>query len=115
MTGIDFATEVFSNKNIIMIDHDFKDGKFNWGVLCLHLLAKEKEVNPGFTTDIGHDELYWIEDFLQQMCRIKNPSLFNVVKSTFLVKTAIEGITDSSTTSRGEHIKTFRNAIGFDD
>ena len=59
-------------------------------------------------------ELYWIEDFIQQMCRIKNPDLLNIGKSKFLLKAAIEGITDNST-SKGEHVRTFRNALGFDD
>jgi len=108
MTELDFKSEVFSKKNIVMIDHYF--GK---GVLCLHLLAKP---NPqrGFSINISGKELYWIEDFIQQMCRMKNPELRNIGKSKFLLKAAIEGITDN-TSSRGERVRTFRNALGFDD
>lgn len=117
MTGANFKQEVFNKKNIVMIDHNFKDGRFDWGKLSLHLLAKPKTAHRGFSINIDGDELYWIEDFIQQMCRIKNPQLYNIGKKNFLLKTAIEGITDG-TVSKGippERIRTFRNVIGFDD
>jgi hypothetical protein len=31
----------------------------------LHLLAKPKETQRGFSINIGDKELYWIEDFIQ--------------------------------------------------
>jgi hypothetical protein len=83
-------------------------------VLCLHLLARPKETQRGFSKEVGHKELYWIEDFIQQMCRIKNPELCNVAKSVFLLKTSIEGLTDG-TPVRGVRIQSFRNALGIDD
>jgi hypothetical protein len=83
-------------------------------VLCLHLLARPKETQRGFSKDVGEKELYWIEDFIQQMCRMKNPDLCNVAKSTFLLKTSIEGLTDG-TSHRGERIQSFRNALGIDE
>jgi len=106
--------EVFSNKTIVMILSKLMEEK---GVLCLHLLAKPKEVQQGFSINIGDKELYWIEDFIQRMCRIKNPDLLNKGKGKFLGKAAIKGLTDNST-SRGvlpQAIRTFRNALGFDD
>jgi hypothetical protein len=36
------------------------------------------------------------------------------VLASFSMKTAIEGITDS-VHNRGEHVRTFRNALGIDD
>ena len=62
-------------------------------MLCLHLLAKPKPTQKGFTINISDKQLYWIEDYIQQTCRIKNPYLLNIGKSKFLLKTAIEGIT----------------------
>jgi hypothetical protein len=84
------------------------------GVLCLHLLAKPKDAQRGFSKDVSTKELFWLEDFIQQMCRMKNPDLCNIGKSTFLLKAAIEGLTDG-TAARGAHIHTFRNALGIDN
>jgi hypothetical protein len=111
MTARDFRTEVFNDRNLLrMITTIAKDR----GILCLHLLAKPKEVQRGFSTDVDARELYWIEDFIQQMCRIKNPDLYNIAKSTFLLKASIEGLTDG-TAHRGERIQSFRNAIGVEE
>jgi hypothetical protein len=77
-------------------------------------LAKTLPKQPGFTINIDSKELFWIEDFIQQACRIKNPDLLNIGKSKFLLRTAIEGITDN-TSGRGENVRTFRNALGVDD
>jgi hypothetical protein len=110
MTGRDFRTEVFNDRNLLTIITDFAKGR---GVLCLHLLARPKETQRGFSKDIGDKELFWIEDFIQQMCRMKNPDLCNIAKSTFLLKTSIEGLTDG-TAHRGERIQSFRNALGVD-
>jgi hypothetical protein len=45
MTKRDFRTEVFNDKNTVMIFRHFMEPK---GVLCLHLLAKPKEAQRGF-------------------------------------------------------------------
>jgi hypothetical protein len=111
MTERTFRKEVFTDRNMLMIIAKLTK---EHGVLCLHLLAKPKSGQRGFSTNIRGKELYWIEDFIQQTCRMKNPELYNLGKSRFLLKTAIEGITDGSA-SRGEHITTFRNALGIDD
>jgi hypothetical protein len=111
MTERDFRTEVFNSRNMVLILSKFLAEK---GVLCLHLLARPREAQRGFSKNISGKELYWTEDFIQQMCRIKNPYFYNIGKSKFLLKTAIEGITDN-TISRGEHVQTIRNALGIDD
>ena len=111
MTERDFRTEVFNDRNTVMIFKHFLEER---GVLCLHLLAKPKATQRGFSLNIDDKELFWIEDYIQQTCRIKNPYLLNIGKSKFLLKTAIEGITDAAS-SRGEHVKTFRNALGIDN
>jgi hypothetical protein len=114
MTERDFKTEVFTDRNMLMIRDRLVE---EHGVLCLHLLAKPKQQQRGFSQNISGRELYWIEDFIQQMCRIRNPDFFNLSKSKFLLKAAIEGITDG-TANPGippERIRTFRKAIGFDD
>jgi hypothetical protein len=103
MTGRDFRTEVFNDRNLLTIITDFAKGR---GVLCLHLLARPKGTQRGFSKDIGDKELFWIEGFIQQMCRMKNPDLCNIAKSTFLLKTSIEGLTDG-TAHRGERIQSF--------
>jgi hypothetical protein len=107
-TGVDFRSEVFNYKNRFMILRYLQDQK---GVLCLHLLAKPKPSQQGFTRHISEDELYWIEDYIQQTCRIKNPELLNIGKSTFLLRATIEGITDDNP-SWGGNVKTFKNALG---
>lgn len=111
MTERDFRTEVFNDRNTVMIFKHFLEER---GVLCLHLLAKPKPTQSGFSINISDKELYWIEDYIQQTCRIKNPYLLNIGKSKFLLKTAIEGITDN-TVGRGQNVQTFRNALGVDD
>jgi hypothetical protein len=111
MTERDFRREVFNDRNTVMIFKHFLEER---GVLCLHLLAKPKPAQQGFTTNVSDKELFWIEDYIQQTCRIKNPYLLNIGKSKFLLRTAIEGITDSAH-SRGDHVRTFRNALGIDD
>ncbi len=111
MTERDFRTEVFNDRNTVMIFKHFLEER---GVLCLHLLAKPKTTQRGFSINISDKELYWIEDYIQQTCRIKNPYLLNIGKSKFLLKTAIEGITDS-TVGRGQNVQTFRNVLGIDD
>ena len=111
MTCRDFRTEVFNDRNLLRIITTIAKDR---GVLCLHLLAKPKEVQRGFSKDVGDRELYWIEDFIQQMCRIKNPDLYNIAKSTFLLKASIEGLTDG-TAHMGDRIQSFRNALGVED
>jgi hypothetical protein len=100
MTGRDFRTEVFNDRNLLTIITTIARER---GVLCLHLLARPKETQRGFSKDVG-----------EKMCRMKNPDLCNVAKSTFLLKTSIEGLTDG-TSHRGERIQSFRNALGIDD
>jgi hypothetical protein len=111
MTERDFRTEVFNDRNTVMIFKHFLEER---GVLCLHLLAKPKPTQRGFSINISDKELFWIEDYIQQTCRIKNPYLLNIGKSKFLLKTAIEGITDDHVV-RGENVRTFRNVLGIDD
>jgi hypothetical protein len=110
MTERDFRTEVFNDRNTVMIFKHFLEER---GVLCLHLLAKPKQTQRGFSINVSDKELFWLEDYIQQTCRIKNPYLLNIGKSKFLLKTAIQGITDS-TVSRGANVTTFRNALGID-
>ena len=111
MTNRDFRTEVFNDRNTVMIFKHFLEER---GVLCLHLLARAKAKQKGFSINIDTAELFWLEDYIQQTCRIKNPYLLNIGKSKFLLKTAIEGITDN-TSGRGENVKTFRNALGIEN
>jgi len=111
MTSRDFRTEVFNDRNLLRIITTIAK---DTGVLCLHLLARPKDVHRGFSKDISDKELYWIEDFIQQMCRMKNPDLCNISKSTFLLKASIEGLTDG-TSHRSDRIKSFRNAVGIED
>jgi hypothetical protein len=114
MTEREFKTEVFTDRNMLMI----RDRLVNeHGVLCLHLLENQKQSGEDFHKTSVVESCTWIEDFIQQMCRIKNPEFFNLSKSKFLLKAAIEGITDG-TANPGippERIRTFRKAIGFDD
>jgi hypothetical protein len=110
MTGRDFRTEVFNKNNVVTILTHFVNAR---GALCLHLLARPKETQRRFSKDVDDKELFWIEDFIQQMCRIKNPDLCNIAKSTFLLKASIEGLTDG-TPHRSERIQSFRNALGVD-
>jgi hypothetical protein len=106
MTGRNFREEVFNDRNNLTILTHFAKER---GALCLHLLARPKETQRGFSKDVEDKELFWIEDFIQQMCRMKNPDLCNVAKSTFLLKTSIECLTDG-TSHRGAHVQSFRNA-----
>jgi len=111
MTCRDFRTEVFNDRNLVTIITTIAKER---GVLCLHLLARPKVAQRGFSADVGDKELFWIEDFIQQMCRMKNPDLCNISKSTFLLKASIEGLTDG-TSHRSDRVKSFRNAVGIED
>jgi hypothetical protein len=111
ITCRDFKPEVFNDRNALTIITTLAKER---GVLRLHLLARPKEMQRGFSKDVDGKELYWIEDFIQQMCRVKNPDLCNVAKSTFLLKTSIEELTDG-TAIRGSRIQSFRNALGIDN
>jgi hypothetical protein len=83
MTERDFRTEVFNDRNTVMIFKHFLEER---GVLCLHLLAKAKPTQRGFSVNISDKELYWIEDYIQQTCRIKNPYLLNIGKKQILTE-----------------------------
>jgi hypothetical protein len=109
-----FRKEVFSFKNKVMILGPLST---EWGVLCIHLLAKPKESQEGFSSNISIKTLFWTENFLIQLCAKKNPNLQNVIGSQFIKTTAIESITVNSS-SKGmlpAHSKTFRNALGIED
>jgi hypothetical protein len=60
-----FSKEVFSFKNKVMILGPLSD---EWGVLCLHLLAKPNDTRDGFSKDISKKTLVWTEHFLIQLC-----------------------------------------------
>lgn len=54
MTERDFRTEVFNDRNTVMIFKHFLEER---GVLCLHLLAKPKTTQRGFSINISDKEL----------------------------------------------------------
>ena len=68
ITKRDFTKEVFNNNNLVKILNNFAREK---GTLCLHLLAKPKDVNAGFS-NIRTKTLLWTEMFLLLLCRKKN-------------------------------------------
>ena len=108
-----FSKEVFSFKNKVMILGPLS---YQRGVLCLHLLAKPKDTQDGFSKAISKKTLFWTELFLIQMCSNKNPDLQNVISKPFIKTTAIANITDGLKTMGPPPVrtKTFRNAIGVD-
>jgi hypothetical protein len=83
------------------------------GTLFLHLLAKPKEHNVGFST-VRSKTLIWTEMFLLLLCRNKNPEILNIAGHKFLEDCGLEGVTYPSKGTRGKNIKTFRNALGID-
>jgi hypothetical protein len=78
MTYRDFRTEVFNDRNLLRTITTIAKDR---GVLCLHLLAKE--IQRGFAKGVSDRELFRIEELLQQLCRMKNPDLYNIAKTTF--------------------------------
>jgi len=61
MTNRDFRTEVFNDRNTVMIFKHFLEER---GVLCLHLLARAKQKQKGFSINIDTTELFWLEDYI---------------------------------------------------
>jgi hypothetical protein len=110
ITKKQFCKEVFNPSNVVKILNNFVPKK---GRLCLHLLAKPKDNNVGFYRS-GKRSLLWTEMFLLMLCRKKNPEILNIAGHAFLKDCAIEGVTYPSR-GRGKTIKTFRNALGFDN
>jgi hypothetical protein len=109
ITKREFRKEVFNPSNVVKILDCFAPKR---GKLCLHLLAKPKDA-VGFYRS-SKRSLLWTEMFLLMMCRKKNPEILNIVGHAFLEDCAIEGITYPSR-GRGKTIKTFRNALGFEN
>jgi hypothetical protein len=107
ITKREFSKECFSNHILVKILDRFARKK---GTLYLHLLAKPKDHNVGFST-VHRRALLWSEMFLLLLCRKKNPKILNITGHAFLEDCAIEGITDPCK-GRGKNIKTFRNAVG---
>jgi hypothetical protein len=70
MTTRGFNKEVFAVRNMLMILDKLKE---EHGILCLHLLARPKGIQRGFTKNVSGKELYWIEDFIQQTVSHEKP------------------------------------------
>jgi len=109
MTKREFRKEVFNPPNVVKILNDFAPKR---GELCVHLLAKPRDSNAGFSA-INKKTLLWTEMFLLLLCRKKNPEILNIVGHSFLENCGMEGIT-SPCKGRSNSIKTFRNALGID-
>lgn len=105
----DFRSEVFSYRNVVMIQNKFEPKK---GRLFVHLLAKPKDTNAGFY-HARKSSLVWTEMFILLLCRKKNPEILNIAGKAFLEDCGIEGITYPAS-GRGKAIKAFRDALGFD-
>jgi hypothetical protein len=86
-----FRAEVFNAQNNNKIAYHWRDQK---GTIILHLLAKPKGVQKGFSKGINPDWLRSLEVLLIFMCRRKNRNLANKIHTTFLDGIGIDGITN---------------------
>ena len=109
MTKREFRKEVFNPPNVVKILNCFMPKK---GELCVHLLAKPRDINVGFSA-ISKKTLLWTEMFILLLCRKKNPEILNIAGHAFLENCGMEGITSPSR-GNGKSIKTFRIALGID-
>lgn len=110
ITKREFCKEVFNPPNVVKILKYFAPQR---GKVNLHLITKPKDTNVGFYKS-SKRSLLWTEMFLLMLCRKKNPEILNIAGHAFLEDCAIEGITHPSK-GRGKPVKTFRNALGFDN
>ena len=69
---------------------------------------------PARPTNVGTSVARPLRQVGIVFCRMKNPDLCNISKSTFLLKASIEGLTDG-TSHRSDRIKSFRNAVGIEE
>jgi hypothetical protein len=105
----DFRSEVFSYRNVVLIQNHFEPKK---GRLCVHLLAKPKDTKEGFY-HAHKSSLVWTEMFILLLCRKKNPEILNIAGKAFLEDCGIGGVTYPAK-GGSKAIKAFRDALGFD-
>lgn len=105
-----FRKEVFNRNNLLKIANDWRTAK---GTICIHLLAKPKPSQRGFSTRISADELRWLEVMLIFSGRRKNPDLLNKKHMKFLDSVQIRHVTSSERLrgKRPERVSSFLNAV----
>ncbi len=105
-----FKGEVFNKSNLLNIATKLRGS----GTLTVHLLAKPKKRQKGFSTTISKDVTRWVEIFVLFLGRTKNRHMWNKAHTRFLEETEIEGVTGSL--SRGptaKNVASFINALNW--
>jgi hypothetical protein len=90
LTNKGFRSEVFASHNRERIYHHWKYEK---GAIVVHLLAKPKRVQKGFSRNIPKDWLSALEALLIFVCRRNNKKLSNKKHTKWLDGIGIAGIT----------------------
>jgi hypothetical protein len=103
-----FKGDVFNKNNLLNIATKLHGS----GALTIHLLAKPKKKQKGFSTIISQDVTRWVEIFVLFLGRAKNEYMWNKAHTRFLEDTEIEGVTGSfSTGPTAKNVATFMNAL----
>ncbi|REF87901.1 hypothetical protein DES32_1538 [Methylovirgula ligni] len=104
-----FHKEVFNNANLTKILGDWRGIK---GTLCIHLLARPKDKQKGFSTNVSKEVLKYLERLILAWGRKKNPKMLNIAHAKFLDSVEIEDITTNFSKGKARQpISSFRNAI----
>lgn len=104
-----FDREVFNYSNLTKILGTLAKTK---GTLCVHLLARPKAVQKGFSVNVSKEVLRHLERLVLSYGRKKNPKMLNIAHTKFLDSVEIENVTANFTKGKAQKaVQSFRNAI----
>ena len=110
MTERAFEIEIFSDSNLRKY-HSYLSTKN--GSLTVHLLAKPRALQKGYSTNISKEKLLWLERLLILLCQHQNDALLNLVGAPFLEDISIENVLGKFRQGgRARAVETFIDAIG---
>jgi hypothetical protein len=104
-----FYKEVFREGNLLKVAHDLSKER---GSFQIHLVAKPKASHSGFSDQIKHDALKWLERLILFSCLTKNPGMLNKSHRVFLKSVGIGRVTgDFVKGPLPDRIESFMNAL----
>ena len=110
MTERAFEIEIFNDSNLLKYHSYFNERR---GALTVHLLAKPRALQRGYSTNISKEKLLWLERLLILLCQHQNDALINRVGSPFLEDISIENVLGIFRQGgKAKAVETFIDAIG---
>lgn len=104
-----FNKEVFNASNLNKILGDLREAK---GKLCVHLVARPKNKQKGFSIDVSKEVLRYLERLILSYGLRKNQEMLNKAHTKFLDSVEIENVTGKIFQGKASPaVRSFRNAI----